>query len=87
MDTYTLAQLVVTYQKTMYHVGSSQTFLQSVVDVCADILSRFENLTEARNYANDMSANGMLFTELGYAFDAAVLYDAIEFMAITRLWQ
>ena len=85
MNTYTLAQLVVMHQKTMYHVGGSQTFLQSVVDVCADILSRFENLTEARNYANDMSANEVLFTELGYAFDAAVLYDAIKFMAITRL--
>ena len=84
MDTYTLAQLVVMHQKTMYHVGSSQTFLQSVVDVCTDILSGFENLTEARNYANDMSANEMLFTELGHAFNATVLYDAIEFVAMIR---
>ena len=84
MDTYTLAQLVVMHEEAMYHVGSSQTFLQSVVDVCADILSGFENLTEARNYANDMSANGVLFTELGHAFDVTVLYDAIEFVAMIR---
>ena len=84
MDTYTLAQLVVMHEKAMYHVGSSQTFLQSVVDVCADILSRFENLTEARNHANDMDANEMLFTGLGHAFDVTVLYDAIEFVTMIR---
>jgi len=84
MDTYTLAQLVVIHQEAMYHIGSSQAFLQSTINVCDDILSGFKNLSEARNHAKYAGANKVWYTKLGHAFDAAVLYDAIEFVAMIR---